>query len=462
MGSPTGQVPGARRRITRREFMKWSAAAAGVGAIGALAGASALGYVKGPQEPKPEWEIGSGQVDYRDVPESLSGPDPNTLKVAQWYDYWPGSFLKDFKDYMKKKFKLNVEVQWDVFTSNEELFYLITLSKRKYDVMVPTNYYTDLYKRAGMIYNLNKEWLPNLANINHELVDRPTDNPWNYRGGLNGDLVAMPYFWGTTGVGFRKDKISKEQAQALGYDIFTHDNLTVIDGGSLDLVKKMRMLDEMNDVFTAGFKMAGWDWQRKQGMTPTGLFPPAGPQWTSSEGAPERVMACGDWLMSVRPRLFDYNSVDVIPSLINGTSYVNQAWNGDMVYAIRPDQNTPLPVDYVLPYQGSTIWFDSVCIHNQSRNLWLAHQFINFIHDKDQNVRLTKWNMYATPNQACYEALQERSNWYQNGYKMWLDPMLYPNVVAPESLRVCDISRYANLDTILNLYNPLWFDLTTE
>lgn len=401
-------------------------------------------------------------VDYSSVPIPKPEDGPILLKIAQWYDYWPGSFLVNFKNYMKRQYGLDVRTQWDVYTSNEELFQLITLGKRRYDVMFPTSYYSDLYKQVGMIYNLNEEWLPNLKNLDWDLITRPRDQPW-FRRDSDGAMIGVPYFWGTTGVGFRTDKISKEDAGALGYAIFEKSTWK-----GVVLKDNMRMLDEMNDVFTAGFKMAGWEWQKSQGLEPSGLLTEyGGHQWTSSETDPARVRECGKWIAGVRPNLFGFNSTEAYTSLVLGTSYVNQAWSGDMSYAMRLGSNNPQPVDYVIPHQGSTIWFDCVCIHSKSRNLWVAHEFINFIHDVTQNVTLTRWNEYATPNKAAFDALTPAPNGFdirtgRDGKGVLRMPWAYPNVNMPESLKVCDLAQYTSFDVLMNLYNPLWAELTGD
>lgn len=437
---------------------------------------SALGYVKGPQERIPPWETSPGVVDYSLVPSlrDLDNTQTYVLRIAQWYDYWPGSFLLDFESYMLKTYGLRVRVggEWDVYTSNEELFNWITLGKRRYDVIFPSNYLVDLLKKADMIYTLNTDWLPNFVrNINPDLISTPVDNPYDRRG-TNGPFVSVPYFWGTTGLGFRTDRFSKdkvmarEEVKGIGYDFFWMDSYQPQDPAMprIDLRKKMRMLDDERDVIGAGLKKAGWERQKEQGWIPTGLFPPDGPQWTTNETSPDRFDAAAKWLFDAKPRLFDFNSTDQATSLIAGSSILNQAWSGDMMYAIRPDSNVPQPVDYIIPPQGSTWWVDCAAIHSKSRNLAIAHAFIDFIHDVDdfsggQNVRLTKWNLYSTPNQASFDYLKTHP--FPNGYNMTEDPRLYPNVNAPEDFRICDLSQDVGLDALLNLYNPLWFDLTT-
>jgi spermidine/putrescine-binding protein len=444
--------------VSRRQVLKWGAAAGITGTLGAMGALSALGIVRPPQEPTPEWEVAPGIVDYDLVPgpEAYDKSKTHVLKIAQWYDYWPGSFLANFRRYMQRTYGLTVRTEWDIFTSNEELFHLITLSKRRYDVMFPTNYMADLYKKVGMIYTLNEEWLPNTKNLDHELVNRPLERPWNRLSGPDSPLIGVPYFWGTTGIGFRTDRVSVEDIEEMGWEIFLYD-----EWKGEELRGNIRMLDEMGDVLTTGFKMAGWEGQRARGYVPMGKPQNPDPpyngefQWVSYETEPAKVQAAREWLFRVKPRLFDFNSIDVIPSLMTGTTYVTQAWNGDVVWAIRPELTVRPPVEYVVPKQGSTIWFDCVCVHNKSRNLWLAHEFMNFIHDVAENQRLTEWNRYATPNKVALETMRPLAS----GYRFIEDWRLYPNINRPEIMEVCDLTTYAEFDVLLNLYNPLWEDL---
>ena len=239
------------------------------------------------------------------------------------------------------------------------------------------------------------------------------------------------------------------------------------------------MLDDERDVIGAGLKKAGWEEQRElvlddpewQGFEPTGVphdpDPPYGGvyQLTTNETDSRYLDAARKWLFEAKPRLFDFNSTDQATSLIAGSSIINQAWSGDMMYAIRPDQNVPQPIDYIIPPQGSTWWVDCAAIHSKSRNLALAHAFIDFIHQADRdlggiNVRLTRWNLYSTPNLEAYAYLQTHP--FPNGYNMTLDPRLYPNENAPEDFAICDLSMDVGFDNLSNLYNPLWFDLTTD
>ncbi len=457
------------------------AVGAGILGLGAL---SALGYIQRPRNPAPSWEIAPGVVDYSQVPEkTLTGPTPAILKVAQWYDYWPGSFLTDFETYMQETYGMNITVQVDIYTSNEELFEWITLGGKTYDVMFPTNHVVDNIKKGGFIYNLNLDWIPNYANMWSDFIQIPhhVDSADNLdqrldprpTGGQQLNYVSVPYFWGTTGIAFLTDQIPKADVEAVGYDFFTMSSYTPTNGWpTVTLQSKMRMLEDQRDVFAAAFKKAGQEWQDAQGIPFSPYTSPytdthgvswKGTQWTSNETNASRIDAISKWLFQVKPHLFDFNSTQDTPSLIAGTAVLNQAWSGDITYAQRPDQGNPQPADYVVPYQGSRWWQDTCTIHSACRNLWLAHEFINFIHNVDapwqENQLLTRWNLYPTPNKACFDWLT--ANPFPNGYDMTQDPRLYPNLLAPDDWARCDIPRDVGLFALENEYNPLWFELTS-
>jgi len=497
-----------RRKLTRRNFIKWSAAAGAAAGLGGMGFLSASGIIKAPAEASPAWEFYStdpktGQqvlrVDYSKVPDyTVPKPGvspPGTLYVAQWFDYWPGSFTQDFETYIKQTFGYDVHVLVSIYESNEELFEWITLGRQRFDVFFPSNYVVDLMKHGNLVYNLNTSWLPhfltNVAVPGSQFVGVPPQDSFDMNAW--GEFVSEPYFWGTTGVGFNTDFIPRKDVEANGFDLLWMASWKPSNSPStLNLVKHMRMLDDERDVLGWGFKKAGWEEQLSKGLTdslgsPTGIPNDPNPpwngvyQWTTNETDSNRVNDCGQWLVAARPNLFDYNSTEDAASLASGASYLNQAWSGDIMYAKRPDQNSQLHVDYLIPKQGSTWWIDCAAIHSKSRNLWLAHQFLDFIHrigdgDSDdptnrwpENQTLTRWNLYSTPNQRCYDyfwnlehdAQGNPTPIFPSGWIMTEEPILYPNKYDPAGFARCDISGDVGLLNLENLYNPLWFALTS-
>ena len=481
------------RGLSRRSFVKYAA----VGGLAALGGYSALVYPSGLKKfieygQKP-WEVALGVVDYRlvkdregaldvrGVPEFYrTGPDDRRrLNVAQWYDYWPGAVINNFTAYMQEMFGLGgCEVVWtsNIYTSNEELFTWVSQTGRKFDVMVPTNYTVETMEKAGLIVNLNREWLPNYKCIfgptpsdtsditnwrgpaparkydsnygavpsypdyagynNEKRFDfrTPDLNEYQYRSSpltyptprgtefftwddQNG-LLAVPYQWGTTGIGYRSDIFRPADIEQLGWDVLELPSYTNPDyrdpitgqvgPRTFDLTKKKMMLDDMREVFTAALKDVGWKKQIEGNMTPTAQVRMQGEfQWSSNEKDDDKLLDAQAWLLSWRDTSWGFNTPQQGPWLVSQERYVNQAWSGDIMYAVRPNSSQFVPVDYFVPKQGGARWIDNLVVHRECEKLWLSHQFINYIQDPGVQADISAWNLYASPNAWSFDIMNK-------------------------------------------------------
>jgi spermidine/putrescine transport system substrate-binding protein len=455
------------RTLSRRRFLKLGLAAAGVAGVAAIGGGIATGLIKlGGGSGLHPWETSRGVVDYSRVPESISS---NTLKIAQWYDYWPGRFLTNFKDYIQEKYGRTVELRVDIYTNNEELFTWITQSGRKYDLMFPTNYMAQIMDRAGLLVNVNEDWLPNLQNLadgtktaanGRTLGDflTPAGTPYAFR--ANGARYCAPYQWGTTGIGYNTNVFTEADIRGLGWEVFRE---TTWSGTTLR--GRMGMLDDMRETLGVGMKTAGWDEQIAAALTPTGI--PSNPvapyngeyQWTENETEAAKVAKTRDVILGFKPNLLGFNTQNQGPNLRDEITYAYHGWSGDIIYAIQPYSQTAYPVSYILPKQGSARWVDNAVIHRESANLWLVHEFINYFLDAYQGKVITDWNLYATPNLESYDALAVYPAGCTPGtchYDPKEDPRIYP---SSTDLALCDYQRDVGVDATQRQYIPAWNDI---
>jgi spermidine/putrescine-binding protein len=507
--------------VSRRSFIKY-AAIGGVAAAGAYSG---LVYPSGWQAwlnygLKP-WEIDLGVVDYDVVREQAFGPselgfaneirtsssEQRILNVAQWYDYWPGSVLERFGTWMAQKWGVTgVEIRWqsNIYTSNEELFTWVSQTGRKFDLMYPTNYTVETMEKAGLLVNLNLDWIPNYVNTfgkipspvppshpeyrfvqNYPTFPNGYNNPagvdfrdpdlnvYSYRMKYQtprgtdditwderNSLIAVPYQWGTTGIGYRTDVFDRADMERMGWSVFELETYRNPNTGIVyDLRRKKMMLDDMREVFTAAMKEIGWKKQedfRAQGLTtaaptaipkysgptvaPDGTTPASPPtyaespftvtdpetglpipdfQWSSNEIDSGKLQTALDWLNSFRGGSWGFNTPQQGPWLVSGVMYVDQAWSGDIMYAVQPNSNSFNPVDYFVPKQGGARWIDNNTIHRECEKLWLAHEFINYICDPVTQAAVSAWNLYATPNAWSFQLLHDDPQYGFEG--------IYPN-----------------------------------
>ena len=481
--------------IERRKFLKYTA----YGALAAAAVASGVVYPIGlarfAQYGRKPWEVERGVVEYDLVPD-YSGKVPGrpntfnpsdfpeskkTLKVAQWYDYWPGSVVNDFATWMNEKRRISgISVEWtsNIYTANEELFTWVTQTGRKFDVMVPTNYTVETLEKAGQLVNMNKDWIPNYINIfgtydsrlpaaydfggynnpGHVDFRNPDLNGYAYRSNSQtypdprgkdvvtwneqNSLLAIPYQWGTTGIGYRYDIFDPADIESLGWQVFELDSYTnPKTGTTYALHRKRMMLDDMREVFTAALKETGWHQQQAAGIPPTATpHEPSAPwlgeyQWSANEVADDKLGAARAWLLSWINDSWGFNTPQQGPWLVSKQMFVDQAWSGDVIYAIRPYSFVAPPVTYFVPDQGGARWIDNLAIHRESENLWLAHQFVNYILEETPRwgvgSAITSWNSYATPNGPSFYVLHENPKFtYPNGWNQTTDRRIYADIAV--------------------------------
>ncbi|MGQ0798287.1 MAG: hypothetical protein ACT4OI_10575, partial [Methanobacteriota archaeon] len=174
--------------LSRRDFL-WQAVAGVASGAAMFGGAWSLAGL--PRPPRPylprasgplqTWEVDYGVIDYDVVPAETYGPpelgfsmdirrsplDARVLDVAQWYDYWPGTVVREFGTWMQATWNVSgASVRWtpNIYTSNESLLDWIRAGRR-FDLMFPTNHAVETLEKAGYLANLNLDWIPNYANV---------------------------------------------------------------------------------------------------------------------------------------------------------------------------------------------------------------------------------------------------------------------------------------------------------
>src|SRR5476651_2575902 len=124
-----------------------------------------------------------------------------TVSVYNWTDYIGDTTLADFQG------KTGIKVIYDVFDSNETLEGKLLAGRTGYDVVVPSNHFLGKQIKAGAFQKLDKSLLTHYANLDPALLKRLEKND-------PGNQYAVPYLWGTNGIGYNVDKVK----EVLGVD----------------------------------------------------------------------------------------------------------------------------------------------------------------------------------------------------------------------------------------------------
>src|SRR5439155_9460784 len=95
----------------------------------------------------------------------------------------------------------NSRVQFDLYDSIEALLAKLQAGNTGYDVVVPSDYAVHIAINRGLLSPIDKNKLPNFEqNLDPQFLNKSFDP---------GNRHSVPYIWGTTRIGYRKDFIQE-------------------------------------------------------------------------------------------------------------------------------------------------------------------------------------------------------------------------------------------------------------
>lgn len=294
------------------------------------------------------------------------------VHVYNWTDYIGETTLADFTK------QSGIETVYDVFDSNETLEGKLFAGRTGYDVVVPSNHFLGKQIMAGAFQKLDKSQLPNLANLDPKLLKQLEVND-------PGNLYAVPYLWGTNGIGYNPEKVKA----ALGVDkidswaaIFEVENIKKLSSCGV------AFLDSADEMFPAMLQYLGLD-----------------PNSTN----PADYKKAEQRLMEIRPYVRYFHSSKYIADLANGDICVAAGFSGDMLQASAraEEAGSKLTIEYAIPKEGSNLWFDMLAIPADAKNVKEAHAFINFLLQPDVIAQVSNYVGYANPNLPARALMDE-------------------------------------------------------
>jgi len=304
---------------------------------------------------------------------SSSGNGEQKLNVYNWSDYIGEHTVEDFEK------ASGIKVQYDVYDSNEALEAKLMAGNTGYDIVVPTGPFLGRQINAGIYQKIDKTKLKNYGNLDPLILQAEAAfDP--------GNNYAVPYFWGTVGIGINVDKVK----QRLG------DNAPV---DSLDLLLKpeyadklkdcgVTMLDSPSDIFPLIFNYLGKD-----------------PHTTS----PDDFAAAQKVMQGIRPDIKYFHSSSYINDLANGEVCAVLGWSGDVFIAASraADAKNGNNIEYHIPKEGSLLWVDNLAIPKDAQHVDNALKFIDNL--LDPKVAAAGVNFVTYPSSVKLELMPDVS-----------------------------------------------------
>jgi spermidine/putrescine transport system substrate-binding protein len=361
-----------RRGMSRRDFLRTSIGAAVLlpSASAILAACSKPGTTSGGGE-RVTGETATERILARpDTPVTLPmtrDPIPTdtaieggTLRVYNWADYLYRKVVKAFEE------QYGVSVEITTYNNMEEGIQKLVAGQVEADVFFPTTDYISRLVERDLIQPLNHDLIPNVpANYWRSFWDPGPyyDREWRY---------TVPYTIYTTGVAYRRDRVSDEDAAAAGYELFFDP---AFDGA-------VSYYDSYRDAI-------GMMLLRNGVMDP-------------NTGDAAAIDAAKDAIL----QMIEQNSARLTingtySKLPEGEYTVSQSWSGDIVgaqwYLPKGTGEDVLGYWYP-PDRKGLVGNDTITIPTSAQSPRLAHEFLNFLTSEQWSfVNFAQWNGYQPP-----------------------------------------------------------------
>ena len=268
------------------------------------------------------------------------------VRVYNWSDYIADSTIREFEK------ETGIDVTYDVYDSNEILEGKLLSGNTGYDIVGPSSEFMGRQIIAGVYQKLNKDALYNYDNLDPAMM--------NLLENLDPDNAhSIPYLWGTTGIGYNKQKA----IEIMGAD-FAMDTLDVVFVP--EIIAKFQhcgvaFLDAPSEMFKAALHYLG-------------LNP-------NSQNPKDYQEQSKELFKNVRPYIQYFHSSKYINDLANGDICLAFAWSGDVLQAAdrASESGNGVQIEYKIPKEGTLMWFDMLAIPADAPNPENAHEFLNYI-----------------------------------------------------------------------------------
>ena len=317
-----------------------------------------------------------------------------TINVFNWGEYIGETTIADFEAAYP-----NIKVNYENFTTNEDMYVKIKTGGSAYDVTIPSDYMIKRMLDEGMLNKIDMTNIPNYKFIDERFKSLSFDPANEY---------SVPYMWGTVGILYNKTMVSDPV-----------DSWKILWDKKYN--KQILMPDSERDSIGITLKMLGFSMNTKN--------------VSELEQAKTK-------LMEQKPLVMAYVVDEVRDKMIGEESALAVVWSGDAYYCMSENEN----LAYAIPKEGTNYWFDSMVIPNTSKHQKEAETFINFMCDTQTAFNNTDYIGYATPHTEVLKQLDPA---------LTSDPGAYPQ---QEDLINSEIFEYPG-DEINKEYSRIWTEV---
>ena len=184
-----------------------------------------------------------------------------------------------------------------------------------------------------------------------------------------------------------------------------------------------------------------------------------------NDNSHEAIAMAEEYLKAMKPNIAGWEADFGKEMMTKGKAWMNFTWSGDAVWAIEEAAEVGVELDYVVPIEGSNVWFDGWVIPKYARNVKAASYFINYMCRPDIALRNMDAIGYVSAV-ATPEILEEKIDTTLENYSdlsyffgpeadsVQVDPVQYPDKKVIERCAVIrDFSNKEDLQKVLEMWS---------
>ncbi|KPX60109.1 Putrescine-binding periplasmic protein [Pseudomonas amygdali pv. photiniae] len=295
---------------------------------------------------------------------SASANGSPTVHLYNWYGFIAPETAKEFQQ------DSGSAVEMDSFDSAEIMQSKVMAGHTGYDVVVATSSTLPNLIQAGVLQPLDRSNLSNWPHLDPDILAKVSVND-------PGNRYAMPYLWGTTGIGYDIDKVKSalgDEAPVDSWDlIFKVENIRKLKECGV------AMLDSPSEIVSIALHYLGLPHNSQN---------------------PDDYLKAQALLSKIRPyvRYFDSSKID--SDLANGNICVVVGWANGALAAqdINEKGKTGRKIAYSLPREGALVWSENMVLLKDAPHPKEGLAFINYIMRPDVITKISNFTLYPNAN----------------------------------------------------------------
>ena len=292
---------------------------------------------------------------------SCGGSDrAHQLKVLNWADYINEDVKENFEQWYFEQTGEKVELVYETFDINETALTKIEVGHEDYDVFCPSEYIIERMLKKGLILPIQKDLIADSIYYFDNIS--PFVTAKFQQMAPSADVTVSDYtagyMWGTTGFIYNPQFVNREDLQSWA---------AVLDP---KFENRILMKDAFRDVYSVLVLYAYADAIERGEVTRDELV---------RDITPERVAAVKEVLLNAKKQICGWEVDFGKEEMTKGKAWLNLSWSGDAQFAIEEAAEMGVMLDYIVPQEGSNVWFDGWVIPKYAKNVKAATYFIDYM-----------------------------------------------------------------------------------